>query len=631
MGTSHKKTAFVWAGLGARNVLTAAIAEPRDVSFEEAEGFGAQNNPDGVARRGFQWRGGAEPSRGQMQLGRLSLPFTSNAVFIGKRSLGGLWTGARNELTKYCGSWAFLARAVSILCVMAVSFPFAAAAQGCALLSQPGAGSDWFPQGGSHPWYSLQLSPTGAVNGVSYYQCQGDPNWYYSSITSGTYTPSTGYAFFSIPTPVCPGRIDDQLTVWGPGCNEGPAIADGYNAAGTHIWHQESLVRRDPTYVGGENTDFLTWNPQPGTQTAARWRVTLYDARIGTAADYTGYQVAESAPATGGPDTCYFPGSIILPQVVLNPAPPAYIFNTHNVDDVVGWPEFLARYYRENIRAPCSTTIPQQMNISFYNTWSPTVAWLGYRQNVLTAGIGICSVASGRDGHAADTVYPCPDCPPDPRITPHVLSGVCNVATCSCDTTCQAGWGTCNITRDVCSTNLNTDPNNCGSCGAPCTAAPPNATPACVGGQCDFQCIPNYTRCGNECFNLTNDAGHCGSCIVACWDHPLGGYPICVNSACDFACNGNLTRCGSACVDTTTDVNHCGNCTTSCPSPPGSIPPPWCANSQCQFTCQAGYSPCNGSCRNFQSDVNNCGFCGNVCGYGEVCRNGNCVCLTGCR
>jgi hypothetical protein len=62
--------------------------------------------------------------------------------------------------------------------------------------------------------------------------------------------------------------------------------------------------------------------------------------------------------------------------------------------------------------------------------------------------------------------------------------------------------------------DLNSDGNNCGSCGAACAGA----TPLCSGGSCVAGCntASEQTQCGNDCVTLGNDQRNCGACGAAC-------------------------------------------------------------------------------------------------------------------
>ncbi|RCV64573.1 hypothetical protein C5S53_08245 [Methanophagales archaeon] len=108
--------------------------------------------------------------------------------------------------------------------------------------------------------------------------------------------------------------------------------------------------------------------------------------------------------------------------------------------------------------------------------------------------------------------------------------------------------------------DLNTDPNNCGSCGNAC-----GANAHCSGGAC--QCDEGYGNCdgdwSNGCeVNLNTDPNNCGSCDNAC-----GANAYCSSGTCQ--CNSGYGNCdgdwSNGCeVNLNTDPNNCGSCGNAC-------------------------------------------------------------------
>lgn len=98
--------------------------------------------------------------------------------------------------------------------------------------------------------------------------------------------------------------------------------------------------------------------------------------------------------------------------------------------------------------------------------------------------------------------------------------------------------------------NLQTDANNCGSCGGHCTK---NET--CVAGSC-AACPATSTVCPDQCANLNWDPFNCGAC-----GHVCASSQSCVNGSCG-GCTGTL--CSNTCVELRTDPANCGACGNAC-------------------------------------------------------------------
>jgi hypothetical protein len=151
-------------------------------------------------------------------------------------------------------------------------------------------------------------------------------------------------------------------------------------------------------------------------------------------------------------------------------------------------------------------------------------------------------------------------------------------------------------------TNLQTDIDNCGTCGAACT------TGACFDGRC--VCVANQTECIGVCTDTQVDNGNCGGCGTAC---PAG--QACTGGVC--ACAMGQTDCNGTCTDMQTDNRNCGACGTACGTGQS------CTGGTC--TCPSGQTLCGNSCTNEQTDNDNCGICGNFCELGQLCSAGTCA------
>jgi hypothetical protein len=88
---------------------------------------------------------------------------------------------------------------------------------------------------------------------------------------------------------------------------------------------------------------------------------------------------------------------------------------------------------------------------------------------------------------------------------------------------CDTGWIDCNPigVTGGCSTNINTDPRNCGACANLCRlgATVVNASPACFAGHCTLVCDPGAADCdgipanGCECIGSCDPMTH--TCVAA--------------------------------------------------------------------------------------------------------------------
>src|SRR5688572_19235218 len=67
-------------------------------------------------------------------------------------------------------------------------------------------------------------------------------------------------------------------------------------------------------------------------------------------------------------------------------------------------------------------------------------------------------------------------------------------------------------------------------------------------------CQEGETVCGGECVVLDDDVENCGRCGATCTAPPLAD-PFCASGRCEFFCESEeLTRCGDQCLDTRNDV-----------------------------------------------------------------------------
>jgi hypothetical protein len=193
-----------------------------------------------------------------------------------------------------------------------------------------------------------------------------------------------------------------------------------------------------------------------------------------------------------------------------------------------------------------------------------------------------------------------------------INGGVCQNGTCQCTN----GQTYC---KDIC-TYIDTDANNCGTCGNVC---PPGQ--CCVGGQCVQK-------------NLKTDPNNCGSCGTVCYSYGCCDDGKCANvlsddkncGTCGNSCAAGQSCCQGVCADYQNDFYNCGGCGVQCGAGltcchgncVGLGEPEHCGS--CDNVCK---NKCcyNGSCADFSNDPNNCGSCGNLCEPSFNCYNGCCV------
>jgi hypothetical protein len=112
-------------------------------------------------------------------------------------------------------------------------------------------------------------------------------------------------------------------------------------------------------------------------------------------------------------------------------------------------------------------------------------------------------------------------------MRPNTTGSVCMGGACSI-TGCVPGFANCNGNpADGCETNVQSNPTNCGGCGVVCVA--PNAAPACTMGTCVIAaCNVGFANCdGNQAngceVNLQTDINNCGTCGHHCMMACVGG------------------------------------------------------------------------------------------------------------
>jgi len=203
------------------------------------------------------------------------------------------------------------------------------------------------------------------------------------------------------------------------------------------------------------------------------------------------------------------------------------------------------------------------------------------------------------------------------------VSGINYVCNGGSTQTCPAGQSMCS---GACST-LNSDNNNCGTCGHACGAGA-----VCSAGVCT--CSAGQVACqGGVCSNLSTDTHNCGACGTVC--NTANAVSSCTAGTCTIStCNAGFANCdgspANGCeTNTQSNTNNCGACGVVCSSANAVSS---CTAGACNIsTCNTGFANCdqnaaNGCEINTNTDTHNCGACGTVC---PGTSNGTPACLAG--
>jgi hypothetical protein len=190
------------------------------------------------------------------------------------------------------------------------------------------------------------------------------------------------------------------------------------------------------------------------------------------------------------------------------------------------------------------------------------------------------------------------------NITPACTSGICNG-------TCNSGFADCNGNKqtDGCETNLGTSTGNCGSCGTACSSN--NINPSCTSGVCSGTCNTGFADCNNNkqtdgCeTSLNTDINNCGTCGHACDSGQSCQSGTCVGAP-GIACTSNgqcatgicvdSVCCSTVCSGTCQACNLAGQVGTCSNIPAGTDPANECADQGAASCGTIGYCNGSGSC-----------------------------------
>jgi hypothetical protein len=166
---------------------------------------------------------------------------------------------------------------------------------------------------------------------------------------------------------------------------------------------------------------------------------------------------------------------------------------------------------------------------------------------------------------------------------------------------------------DVCKTFCNRYPKaQRSACLATCQTCNGDTSRVCGSGGTFTCCEAGASCCHGYCTDVASDFDNCGACGAGC-AYP-GQYKdgACVDGRCFYWCVEGAADCGDgSCADLGNDPDNCGACGNVCPESA-----PYCSGGVCW---DAG---CGGA--DLMWDSNNCGRCGNVCPWGTACVWGVC-------
>jgi hypothetical protein len=183
---------------------------------------------------------------------------------------------------------------------------------------------------------------------------------------------------------------------------------------------------------------------------------------------------------------------------------------------------------------------------------------------------------------------------------------------------CETGLDDCDHDSDNgCETDLASDSQNCGRCGAVC------ASDFCSGGICtSTECPAGSADCNQDesdrCEANLSSLEDCVVCGKVCSDR--NGEASCTSRGCAISCGDGFGDCDedadTGCeADFAEDIDHCGACGAACVNEHGRTS---CSEGRCRPSCTLGFDDCNedpadGCEADLGTSRSHCGACGERC------------------
>jgi len=138
-----------------------------------------------------------------------------------------------------------------------------------------------------------------------------------------------------------------------------------------------------------------------------------------------------------------------------------------------------------------------------------------------------------------------------------------------------------------------------------------------------ISCSGGLSSCSGACVNLQTNSQNCGSCGKVCSAGMTCQNGICSGGA--GGCSGGLLSCSGVCKNLQFDEQNCGACGVQCSEANRQI----CYSGKC-ISCPSGGTYCkfpggnDAICADLKTAPEHCGACNNHCPQGQTCQNGIC-------